>query len=81
MGLELANLSQFYIVDVEYPGHYALLFQKGVAAWWVGHTEECREIMEELQLNYVLNELFANTVQSNIDSLGHSQKFLNLMNT
>jgi tetratricopeptide (TPR) repeat protein len=81
LGLELCNLAQKPIDNVEYPGHYALLFQKGVSAWWVGHTEECREIMEELQNSYTLTDMFANAVQRNINELGHSKKFLNLINT
>ena len=71
LGLELIDFNLPQINDVEYPGNYALLFQKGVAAWWVGHCEESREIMEELKFHYSLNDLFAQAVNNNLINLGY----------
>ena len=44
--------------DVQYPGYYGLLFEKGVAAWWVGQTEQAREIMHDLKFSYRMNDMF-----------------------
>jgi hypothetical protein len=71
IGMEICDINIKPIEDVEYPGNYALLFQKGVAAWWVGHTEECREIMEELKFHYNLKEEFAQAVNNNLTNLGY----------
>ena len=56
--------------DVQYPGHYAILFQKAVAAWWVGACEESREIFWYLKNNVELADIFANAVNNNLNSLG-----------
>lgn len=56
--------------DVQYPGKYGLLFQKGVAAWWVGASEEARTIMHDLKFSYPMNELFSGAVDRNIASIG-----------
>jgi hypothetical protein len=58
------------VTDVQYPGPYALLFQKGVASWWVGLSEEARVIMHDLKYSYVMNELFSSAVDRNIGSIG-----------
>lgn len=64
------NLPQL-TTDVEYPGYYGLLFQKGVAAWWTGHCEESRKIMVDLQNNYPMNKIFATAVQKNLETIGY----------
>jgi len=56
--------------DVQYPGYYGLLFEKGVAAWWVGQTEQAREIMHDLKFSYRMNEMFTNSVNRNLGSIG-----------
>lgn len=72
IGLKLSNLSQPpLITDVGYPGDYGLLFQKGVAAWWVGHREESRKIMHDLRFgNYNLLSNFLNAVNRNLEVCG-----------
>lgn len=35
-------------VDVEYPGLYALLFEKAVSAYWIGRADESIEIFNHL---------------------------------
>lgn len=57
-------------VDVEYPGKYALIFQRGVSAWWVGHVDESREIMADLKTNYQMIPLYATAVDNNIATIG-----------
>ena len=55
--------------DIGYPGEFALLFQKGVAAWWVGLCTQSREILADLQDNYEMDELHTRCVAENIASL------------
>jgi len=56
--------------DVQYPGYYGLLFEKGVSAWWVGQCEQSREIMHDLKFNYMMSEMYANSVNRNLGSIG-----------
>jgi tetratricopeptide (TPR) repeat protein len=37
---------------IGYPGEYALIFQKAVAAWWVGKPKESRVLFREILYNY-----------------------------
>ena len=51
MGLEFCDLDLAGLpTNVEYPGTWGLLFEKGVAAWWVGQTEQSRDIMWDLKI-------------------------------
>ena len=51
--------------DVQYPGRYGILFEKGVSAWWVGQTEQSREIMHDLLVNYDLDDSHYRAVKNN----------------
>jgi len=57
--------------NVNFYGKYCLIFQKGVAAWWVGLCDESREIMEDLKFNHSMNQMFSNAVDNNIRNLGY----------
>ena len=57
--------------DVQYPGEYALWFQKAVAMWWVGNCDESRELFYHLKTTYHMNEMFANAVNNNLNQLGY----------
>lgn len=56
--------------DLQYPGRYALLFQKAVALWWVGNCDESRELFYDLKANYAMNQMFAAAVDKNLKNLG-----------
>ncbi len=56
--------------DLQYPGEYALWFQKAVAMWWVGNCDESREMMYHLKVTYRMNEMFATAVDNNLKNLG-----------
>lgn len=56
---------------VDYPGKYGLLFEKGVTSWWVGMTEESREIMYDLKVNYDLDPAHATAVENNLKTCGY----------
>ena len=57
--------------DLQYPGEYALLFQKAVALWWVGNCDESRELMYELKVGYKMNPMFETAVDNNLKNLGY----------
>lgn len=69
------NVSKFdsepLSTDLQYPGEYALWFQKAVALWWVGNCDESRELFYHLKVTYQMNELFTNAVDNNLRSLGY----------
>lgn len=56
--------------DLQYPGQYALLFQKAVALWWVGNCDESRELFYHLKITYSMNEMFSQAVDNNLKNLG-----------
>jgi tetratricopeptide (TPR) repeat protein len=58
-------------IDVDYPGIYALIFQKAVSSWWIGRTMEAREILQELvAYRDIMNPRYLTLIQNNITSLG-----------
>jgi hypothetical protein len=52
--------------NVEYPGRYGLLYEKSVAAWWWGKSEECRNILIDLKENYDLSSEYYENVCKNM---------------
>jgi len=65
--------------EIDYPGKYALLFQKAHSAWWCGLGEDSRSILMDLYQNYDLNEYYRNAVYQNLLRLGaFSSKSLTL---
>ena len=60
--------------DVQYPGIYGLLFEKGVSSWWVGLTEESREIMYDLKTNYDLDDQHLTAVNNNLKNCGYPKR-------
>lgn len=67
LGIELLGEEPTKLVtDVEYPGEYALYFQKAVAAWWIGRCNESREILRWIMDNYAMDETFTNATRNNL---------------
>lgn len=67
IGLQVADLSSSPLrTNVNYPGDYALLFQKAVSSWWCGLCEESRDLLLDLLENYQMEESFR---QKAIDNL------------
>jgi len=55
-------------VPTEYEGEYCLLFQRSIAAWWIGRKEESLAGLKILSaLN--LNEMYRNAVTYNLEKL------------
>jgi len=55
----------------EYPGEYALIFEKSVASWWWGKGEESRKLLWKLSDEYwnIMNDDFKIKVKNNISQL------------
>jgi len=73
LGLKFSNLKLAPLRgDVEYPGEYGLLFQKGVSAWWWGREMESRAIFRDISEQYhnKMDEPHTNAVYNNLNNLG-----------
>jgi FkbM family methyltransferase len=62
--------------EVDYPGKYAILYQKALAAWWCGLCDESRNIFNDLIQNYDLNEDHKNKVLENLKRFNETNKNL-----
>jgi hypothetical protein len=56
--------------DVEYPGKYGFIFEKAVAAYWIGLFDQSIHLMRELKRDYLLAPIYENAVNDNIARLG-----------
>jgi hypothetical protein len=65
------NYQQPLRAPVNYPGKYALLFEKAVSSWWCGLCEESRDIFYDLIENYNLDQAHRQAVISNLIKLGN----------
>lgn len=72
IGESLKNNRRTTYTDLGYAGQYILLFQKAVAAWWIGKGIEAREIFHYLSDKYFnsMTPFYQNLLQQNITSLG-----------
>ena len=57
-------------VDVGYEGKYVLLFEKAVAAWWIGRKDESLKLLHKLD-GMKLNPEYAKAVKNNLERLAH----------
>lgn len=76
LGLQLHSSNTEDISLPEYPGIYALIFQKAVAGWWWGKGPESRNLLWKLVDEYwnVMNERFKFSVENNISRIGSGPK-------
>ncbi len=65
--------------QVDYPGDYAILFEKAVSSWWCGLCDESRELFRYLSDNYIMNEEHKTLVHNNLKKLNDSGKNLNMV--
>ena len=70
LGLTYADFDISPVVTDQYPGYYSLLFQKGVASWHVGLTEQSRQIMVNLRDNYTMHQMYVDAVNNNLKICG-----------
>lgn len=65
--------------NVNFPGKFALLFQKAHTSWWCGLCEDSKTLFLELHNDYDMPNNFKDLVKSNLEKLGaFSSKTLNL---
>ena len=55
--------------SIDYPGKYALLFQKGLSAWWCGLNEESKNIFLYLYTCKNINSSIRASVENNLKYL------------
>lgn len=55
---------------VEYPGKYAIMFQKATMGWWNGLQDETKSILMDLYTNYEMTNDFYTAVKNNLINLG-----------
>ena len=71
IGLAKTDVIPERLIEIsEYPGKYGLLFEKAVSGWWVGLTEESREILFDLYFNYNMDDVHKTAVNNNLNNLG-----------
>lgn len=68
IGLVQANRLDNLPVDVEYPGTFALLFEKAVSAWWLGRVEESSNIFSNL-LKQDIPDNYRSTIKYNMEKI------------
>ena len=56
-------------VNVDFPGMYALVFEKAVSGWWISREQESIALFNDL-LKQDIREDYRNTIQYNIEKLG-----------
>jgi tetratricopeptide (TPR) repeat protein len=54
---------------VDYPGYYAISYQKAVVSWWCGLCDESRDLFKHLHENYQLDEPYKTSVIENLKKL------------
>jgi tetratricopeptide (TPR) repeat protein len=70
IALEICDFSLLTLSDVEYPGKYGLLFEKGISAYWWGKGKECRLIFRDLIDNYEMEDHHKTIIVNNLTHIG-----------
>lgn len=67
LGLTFADENQIPLrSNVEYPGRYGLIFEKAVCSWWWGKPDECRQLLQTLKNEYIMDDIHRVAVERNI---------------
>lgn len=71
------NRKPLKTIEHLYPGKYAILFEKSVAAWWWGKADESRNMLKDLFTNHwhEMNDEHKAAVKNNMKNLGISEEF------
>jgi FkbM family methyltransferase len=56
--------------NIEYPGKYGLLFEKALAAWWWGKTEESKNLLLEIKNNHKVSPEYLRAINDNLSKIG-----------
>lgn len=75
IGAQYIRKSSPTFTDIDYPGEYALVFQKAVTSWWIGQTKQSRELFHILSDRYgsIMNDFYKELVERNIKSLSSNK--------
>ncbi len=77
IGEKVSNFNSSSLrTEVNYPGKYGILYQKALAAWWCGLCHESRDIFNDLNQNYELDEVHKEKVLEYIEKFTESTKNL-----
>lgn len=72
LGLNFADFSLKPIISAkEYHGKYCLIFEKAVAAWWIGLFDESVHLFRKLKKEYSLDNIHNVAVENNLASFGN----------
>lgn len=73
------SLCDFEDVDIfplsEYPGKWAILFERSVSGWFIGRCDEAREITKHLWFDMITDQTHSQLISNNMDLMGLN-KFL-----
>lgn len=67
--LEKVNFNQKLLTNVEYPGPYGFIFERAVAAWWIGLYSESLHLFRKLRKNPKVSYDHMLSVTQNLENL------------
>ena len=70
IGIQYADNKSDLSYDFNYQGVQSLIFEKAVAAWWVGRPHESKQLFVTLLTSHLLDETHRNSIFSNLRNLG-----------
>ena len=65
-GLDKLKNLKSTLTDIDFPGEYALIFQKAVAGWWIGYWDESRTLFRYILDNFSMRDEFITACYSNL---------------
>jgi len=72
MGEQLEEPKEKLITNVEYPGKYALIFERAVTAWWLGLWDESMYLFRQIRKDPTIQWNIAEISKNNLNNLGNS---------
>ena len=68
VGLDVSDLDAAPLrIPVDYPGKWAILFEKAVSSWWVGLCDDSRDMFKELLTKHPLDTTHRTAVINNLN--------------
>jgi len=72
VGLSLPDVAPLP-ADVGYYDRYCLEFEKAVSGWWIGRSEEARQLFHEILKNKKINKDYKNAIRNNLATIWKEQ--------
>lgn len=80
VGLKLCDFNSKPLkTDIEYPGDFALLFQKAYTSWYIGQREEAKTLWSEFISISNLPSHYLNIAKNNLKNFGYDDDYINLL--